>query len=265
MGPAKRERGSADFLGFDKQRFRERGEEIAVRRRVFDRDGVLAGLRGPAEPELRIGGAELVLRDHVSVVMQRVRSQHPRMRLSLHSGFQAQVEDWLRDGEIDLAVTAAAARAPSKLRQLRIPLVLIVHRSSPLKTAAELWARKKITEPLVGQPAVTSIMQGFQRDLKKLRITWSQTVEAASAELITRYVANGAGHGVNLAIPSIIKHRGVGVLPLDGFEPMTMGALWRGEPSPLVRSVIEEVRRYSHETFPQWAVPDDLPVAKAGD
>ena len=62
MGPAKRERGSADFLGFDKQRFRERGEEIAVRRRVFDRDGVLAGLRGPAEPELRIGGAELVLR-----------------------------------------------------------------------------------------------------------------------------------------------------------------------------------------------------------
>ena len=143
--------------------------------------------------------------------------------------------------------------------------MLLVHRSSPLKTAAELWARKKITEPLVGQPAVTSIMQGFQSDLKKRRITWPQTVEATSVELITRYVANGAGQGVNLAIPSIIKHRDVRVLPLDGFEPMTMGALWRGEPSPLVRSVIEEVRRYSHETFPQWAVPDDLPAAKAED
>src|SRR4051812_17365635 len=53
---------------------------------------VLAELRSSSEPELRIGGAELVLRDHVPVVMQRVRAAHPRIRLSLHSGFQAQVE-----------------------------------------------------------------------------------------------------------------------------------------------------------------------------
>jgi DNA-binding transcriptional LysR family regulator len=219
-------------------------------------------LRSAAEPELRIGGAELVLRDHVPVVMQRLRSAHPRIRLSLHSGFQAQVEDWLRSGQIDIAITAIGPRAPVQLRQMplvRIPLVLLVHRTAPWKTAAELLAQRRIGEPLVGQPAVTAIMQGFQRDLKKRAIRWPQTVEASSVELITRYVANGEGCGVNLSIPSVIRHRDIRALPLPGFAPMTMGVVWRGEPSDLVRAVIREVQHYSHITFPPWAVPCALP------
>jgi DNA-binding transcriptional LysR family regulator len=187
---------------------------------------VLNDLRHAAEPELRIGGAELVLRDHVPIVMQHLRAMHPRLRLSLHSGFQAQVEDWLRAGQIDVAITAIGPKPPARLRQfrlVRIPLVLLVHRTSPWKNASELWARKRIDEPLVGQPAVTSIMQGFQRDLKTRSVKWRQVVEATSVELITRYVANGEGCGVNLGIPSINRHREVRVLPLDGFEPMTMG------------------------------------------
>lgn len=225
-------------------------------------EAVLADLRNEAVPVLRIGGAELVLRDHVPHVMQRLRGMHPRLRLSLHSGFQAQVEDWLREGRIDVAITAIGPKPPARLRQLRlvrIPLVLLVHRTAPWKNTSELWARKRLTEPLVGQPAVTSIMQGFQRDLKLRGVKWRQAVEATSVELITRYVANGEGCGVNLGIPSINKHRDVRVLPLEGFEPMTMGVVWRGEPSELVRTVIAEVQRYSRETFPAWAVRDEPP------
>jgi DNA-binding transcriptional LysR family regulator len=208
-------------------------------------------------PELRIGGAELVLRDHVPLVMQRVRALHPRMRLSLHSGYQTQVEDWLRNGQLDLAVTSVGPRPPSRLRQLllvRIPLVLLVHRASKWKSATELWAQKKIAEPLVAQPAATSFMQNFQRDLKRHRVVWPQAVEVTSVELVSRYVANGEGYGVvNQAALGSVKHRDVRVLPLEDFEPMTMGALWRGEPSALVRGAIEEVQRYSRETFPDWA------------
>jgi DNA-binding transcriptional LysR family regulator len=225
-------------------------------------DGVLADLRAVAEPELRIGGSELVLRDHVPVVMQRVRAAHPKLRLSLHSGFQAQVEDWVRNGSIDLAITAIGPRPPSQLHQLklvRIPLVLLVHRLSPVKKAEDLWGQKRIAAPLVGQPAVTSIMLGFQRDLRRRGVTWPQTVEATSVELITRYVANGEGYGVNLAIPSICKHRDVRALSLPGFSPMTMGIVWRGGPTPIVRRVMAEVQRYSHETFAEWAVHDALP------
>jgi DNA-binding transcriptional LysR family regulator len=225
--------------------------------------GLKADLRGGVEPSLRLGGAELVLREHLSVVMQRVRALHPRMRLSLHAGDQIQVEEWLRNGQIDLAVTSVGPRPPPRLRQMRfvrIPLVLLVHRSSPVKSAGELLAQKKIAVPLIGQPAKTSFMQEFQRDLKRRRISWPQTVEVTSAELVVRYVANKEGCGVgNLGIPTVLKqHQDVRVLPLEGFEPMTMGALWRGEPSPLIRTTLEAIRVYSQETFAAWAVADKI-------
>ncbi len=226
-------------------------------------DGIAAQLKGFAEPVLRLGGAELVLRDHVPAVMRSVRTQNPDMRLSLHSGVQAQVEDWLRNDQIDLAITSVGPRPPPRLRQLpllRIPLVLLVHRTARWKTAAELWTEKKIPARLVAQPATTAFMQSFQRDLKRRRIVWPQALEATSAELVWRYVADGEGYGVvNRVALAKLKGREVRVLPLDDFEPMTMGALWRGEPSPLIRAVIEEMRRYTHATFPDWACAEKLP------
>ena len=230
----------------------------------FENLGALAAeLRAESKPGLRIGGSEVVLRDHIPTVMLRVRERFPQVRLSLHSGHQTQVEDWLRDDEIDLAVTSANVRPAAKLRHLplvRIPLVLLVHRTSPWKNAEELFARKKIPEPLVGQPMATSVMQNFQRDLKRRRVTWPQAVEATSVELVMRYVANGEGFGVvNRAALGRLKHRDVRALALDGFEPMLMAAVWSGEPSPQVRAAIGELRRYADATYPEWKCGDQPP------
>lgn len=230
----------------------------------FEKLGPLAEeLRAESKPELRIGGSELVLRDHVPAVMRHVRAHYPRVRLSLHTGDQIQVEEWLRSGAIDVAITSAGARPSARLHQLplvRIPLVLLVHRTTPWKSAEEILTRKKIPEPLVGQPVGTSFMQSFQRDLKRRRITWPQTVEVTSVELVLRYVANGEGFGViNRAALLSVKHRDVRVLPLEGFEPMLMAVLWRGEPTALLREVVDGVQRYSHETFPDWACADEPP------
>lgn len=243
------------------------GERLfAHARPFFENLGSLAAeLRDHADPELRIGGSEIVLRDHMPTVMQRVREVHPRMKLSLHSGYQAQLETWLREGQIDLAIGPVDPRPPASLRQLRlaqVPIVLLIHRRQPWKSADEIFATKPIPLPLIGLPAATSVMRNFQKDLKRRRITWPQAVEATSVELVTRFVASGDGCGVNLGIAPIIKHRDVRVLPLEGFTPMTMGLLWRGEPSRLVRAVIEGVRNYSHETWPDWACADELPAAR---
>ncbi len=250
---------------FERSPFRltSAGERLYAHLQPFieNLETVLTGLRGADEPELRIGGAEVVLRDHLPVVMQRLRPRFPRMRLRLRAGFQKDVEDLLRNGEIDLAITPTGPRPPARLRQLplvRISLVLLVHRTSPLREAKELLGRKKITEPLIGQPASTAIMAGFQRDLKRRGISWRQTVQATSLELVTRYVANGEGHGVNIALSPVIKHRDVRALPLEGFTPMTLGILWRGEPSPLIQAVLTEVERYSREKFPEWAAAGPL-------
>jgi DNA-binding transcriptional LysR family regulator len=220
-------------------------------------------LRAESRPELRIGGSELVLRDHVPAVMRHVRARYPHVRLTLHTGYQTQVEDWTRDGQIDIAITSASPRPPAKLRQLalvRIPLVLLVHRATPWKSAEEILGRKTIPEPLVGQPAGTSFMQTFQRDLKRRRINWPQAVEVTSAELVLRYVANGEGFGViNRAALASVKNRDVRVLPLEGFEPMLMAVLWRGEASALFREVVDAVQRYSRETFPDWVCAEEPP------
>ncbi|MBL9200412.1 MAG: LysR family transcriptional regulator [Opitutaceae bacterium] len=225
-------------------------------------DALAAELRDGSKPELRIGASELVLRDHVPTVMQRVRARHPKLRLTMRSGYQTQLEAWLRDGLIDLAIGPVDARAPARLRQLRlawVPLVLLVHRQWPLKDARDLWAQKQVREPLVGLPATTTVMKNFQRGLKRLGVQWPQAVEATSIELVTCYVANGEGHGVNLAIPGAIEHRDVRVLPLEGFDPMTMGLLWRGEPSEPVRSAVAEIQRYSRATWPDWAIAEEVP------
>lgn len=223
----------------------------------------LAGqLHAGAVPEMRIGGAELVLHDHVPPVVQRVRALQPKVRFSLHSGVQTQIEDWLGRGLIDLAITSLGPRAPARLRQLRIlriPLVLLVPRSAPWRRAADFLAQTKITTPLVSQPGTTSFMRQFQRDLARRQIVWPQAVEATSVELVQRCVATGEGCGVvNQASIASRPCRGVRVLPLDDFEPMTLGAVWRGELTPLARVVIEEFRQHALEAFPQWCCADRL-------
>jgi DNA-binding transcriptional LysR family regulator len=230
----------------------------------FEGMGTLAKeLEVSRDPIIRVGAAELVLRDHISVIMQTVEAAHPKLRMTLHAGDQSQVEDWLHKDIIDLAITSVGMKAPPKLRQWKfatIPLVLLVRRGSPLKRIEDLWAQKKITAPLISQSPKSTFMRDFQRELKRRHISWTQTVEVTSSELVMRYVASGAGYGIgNMAIPSIARHRTVRVLPLEGFSPLVMGALWKGELKPLMRAVLVETSRYTKKTFPPWTMPDPLP------
>jgi DNA-binding transcriptional LysR family regulator len=223
-------------------------------------DTVAQRLRAAAEPELRMGGAELALRHHIPSVMQRVKQRFPRLRFSLRSGFQTQLEDWLRDGVIDVAVTAVEGRPPARLKQKRltdVPLVLLVPRSCKVKSCDELFAQKRLDLPLISVPASGVVSRNFQRGLKQRGVTWPQTVEATSIELVGDYVANGDGFGASIEIAPIARKRDVRVLPLPGFTPMTIGAIWRGEPSLLVQAVIDVVQGYAQETWPQWACGDD--------
>ncbi len=217
---------------------------------------VAAELQETGGPELRIGGAEIVLRDHLPGVMQRLRAKYPKLKFSLRTlGDQSEAEVWLRSGHADLVLAPVYARPPAGLKQTRfasVPLVLQVHPKSGIKSAEELWTRKKITEPLICLPASTGITQGFFATLKERGVTWRNSIEATSLDLVSRYVANGDGIGLNVTVNPKAKPREVRVLPLAGFAPVTMGALWRGEPTPLVQAAIDGVRDYAKATWPDW-------------
>lgn len=220
-------------------------------------DGVAAELRAAARPELRIGGAEAVLRDHLPVVMQRMRTRFPHLRFTLRTtGFESQVEAWLREGKVDVAFAPVQARAPAGLRTTRLaklPLALEVGQKSKVRSAEELWASGTVAEPLICLPRETGLVKDFFATLKKRGVKWPHVIEATSPDLVTRYVLNGDGIGLNVLTDPKAKRRGVRVLELKGFPPVTMGAFWRGEATELVQAAIDGVRAYAQERWPDWA------------
>lgn len=250
---------------FERQPFKltREGEELyAFVRPFFDNlFPVAEKLRKQSAPSLRIGASELVLRDYLPAVIERLRAHEPKLRLGLRSGFQNEVEQWLLDREIDLAIVPLENKPPARLRSfrlLRLPLVLLVPKKSKLKSAATLWAQGEITEPLICLPPTEPMMKNFRRGLQHRQVDWPHSIEASSMGLVTRYVANGYGVGVSLGQTEVVKHPGVRVLPLEGFEPIEMAALWSGELSPLVRVMLEESRRFVAQHWPDLAVADTL-------
>lgn len=222
--------------------------------------GVATELKAAARPELRIGGAEAVLRDHLPVVMQRMRARFPHLRFTLRTtGFESQVEEWLREGKVDVAFAPVQARAPAGLRTTRLarlPLALEVGQKTKARSAEELWASGTVTEPLICLPRETGLVRDFFATLKKRGVKWPHVTEATTPDLVTRYVLNGDGIGLNVLTDPKPKRRGVRVLELKGFPPVVMGALWRGDASELVQSAIDGVRAYAHERWPDWACAD---------
>ena len=77
-------------------------------------------------------------------------------------------------------------------------------------------------------------------------------------ELMTKYVADGRGAAVTVDLPEVVDHPRVQVLPLEGFELLEIAALWNGEPSALVRALLQEGQRYIRELWPQGACEEGL-------
>lgn len=230
-------------------------------------------LRQGSAPHLRIAAPEPILRNHLPAVLLRVKQTHPELRLSVRSGLQLQLEAWVRDREIDLAVMPLCRRLPKPLRSvllMRLPLVLLVPKKSKRKSAAEFWAACRPAEPLISLPESDTISQLFQGGLKRLNVTWPVSFEASSLGLTLQYVANGDGVGVSIGVPDLVQHPKVRVLPLDGFDRLELAAVWQGEPSPVLRALLDEMQRYTAQFWPMEPVAGGnnsgkpAPKARAG-
>src|SRR5712692_2104309 len=100
----------------------------------FDNLGPMADkLRGGVSQHIRIGASEIVLRDYVPPVLQAVRKNFPKLKVTLREGYQPQLESWLQKQELDLAITLLDGKPPpgtNALALLKLPLVLVVDRKS---------------------------------------------------------------------------------------------------------------------------------------
>jgi DNA-binding transcriptional LysR family regulator len=209
-------------------------------------DKIAADFQGGQTRQIRVGASTIVLREHLPAVFQSVRKKFPGLKLSLREGYPAQLEELLQRDEIDLAITLIEKKTAAGLHSLvllELPTVLLVEKNSGVKSAEELWRRDKIDEPLICLPAAESLSKKFQEQLQKRGVDWFPGIEASSVDLIEAYVANGLGIGVSVAIPRKISSPRVRALPLDGFPPVVIGAMWRGRKTPLIEIFLAEAQK----------------------
>jgi DNA-binding transcriptional LysR family regulator len=195
--------------------------------------------------QLRVGGSGILLRDHLPEILLNVRRQFPRLKLTLREGHRPQLEAWLKNEELDIATTLLEGKPPGgvhTLALLELPLVLLVEKTSRLRSADELWSRDKIEEPLICLPAFETIPRQFQQGLTRKGIDWLPRIEVSSLALIESYVAYGYGIGLYVDIPRYQYSPKIRVLKLQDFEPVVLGALWIGKTTPIIQAFLDEIR-----------------------
>ena len=213
-------------------------------------DRIAAEFQGGQARHFRIGASTIILRDHLPRLLQTVHKKFPGLKVSLREGYPAQLAEMLSRDEVDLVITLVDGK-PLKgfhtLTLMELPLVLLVEKNHPLATAEELWRRDRITESLICLPAHELITKNFQAQLAKLGVEWYPAVEASSTDLIEAYVANGLGIGLTVAQPKRTMPANVRALPLKGFPPAIIGALWRGKAGPLQTAFLEVAKTRAKE------------------
>jgi DNA-binding transcriptional LysR family regulator len=215
-------------------------------------DRMAEEFQGGQARHFRIGASTIILRDHLPKLLQGVQKKFPSLKVSLREGYPAQLEELLVKDEVDLVITLIERKPPAGFQSevlMELPLVLLVEKKSPLKSAEELWQRDKIADSLICLPTRERLTRSFLGRLTELDVDWFPTVEASSVDLVETYVANGLGVGVGVAVPHRPLPDNVRALPLAGFPPALIGALWRGKKSSLLEAFLDMARRRVQEIF----------------
>ena len=208
-------------------------------------DAIAGELQGGKARQIRIGASTFVLRDHLPALFQTVRRKVPNLKISLREGYQGELETMLQREELDLAVTAIEKKSSPGIHALpliEIPLVLLVPKDSPITAAEQLWKRDRIEESLICLPAMEPISRHFQQGLAQAGWEWFPSIEVSSLDLIESYVASGLGIGLYVLAPKAPLSSAVRTVPLPGFAPVVVGALWRGKTSPLLKAFLDEMQ-----------------------
>jgi DNA-binding transcriptional LysR family regulator len=203
-------------------------------------------IRGGVSQHLRIAASETVLRDFLPEMLQELRGKFPKLKVTLREGYYPQVVTWLQQNEIDLSIGLIGGKPPggvNAITLLKMPLVLLVPKTSKLDSAEELWQRDRIEESLITVPSNEPIRRAFQDGLSKRNVDWLGGIEMSSVEMVQTYVASGYGFGVTVHVAKLKLHPKVRAVPLTGFEDLTFGMLWQGRRTSVLDTMFKIVER----------------------
>jgi DNA-binding transcriptional LysR family regulator len=223
-------------------------------------DNVADEIRGGATEMIRIGASDVVLKQYLPDLIQRLRVKFPATKLTLRAGYQPELVELLRQQEIDMALTLIDKNLPGPMQTLsliRLPLVLLMSKKVKIKSASELWRQKRLNEPLLCLPENEVICKHFQEGLRSRGVDWRPSIRLSSLELIDTYVESGYGFGLSVNVPGKSFPRSIRPLFLDDFPLVEFGAIWQGNLSPLMQTLLQEVQCRAQE------VSEEIKVQKS--
>ncbi len=207
-------------------------------------------LRGGCENRLRIAAAEIVQRDYLPELLARMRRKVKGFHFTLTHGRQQEIEALLAAQEIDIGLSTLMDKTAANIEArelLRLPMVLLVPKTSGVTKAAQIFDQDRIDLPLVALDAKDVLSRAFQAALRQRGVDWIPSLEVGSLDLVLRYVAEGFGAGLALRHPRVELPAGVKALALDDFPPLSFGALWTGRLSPLGETFLAEATAVAGE------------------
>jgi DNA-binding transcriptional LysR family regulator len=204
-------------------------------------------VQGRTARVVRLAGLTEVMREHVPLLLGRLRGKFPGLRMTLQEIDQRGAERLIAQGEADLAVTVLESKLPPGFKSLtlaKLPLCLLVLPESEYTRAADLFkATEKV--PLISLPPHELLPRLFQKELGRRGLTWKTEMETSSQDLVSIYVRNGLGAGLAVRTPDLERDTRVRVLPLAGFPVLPIGAFWRGQLSEPAEHFVSELSERS--------------------
>ena len=213
-------------------------------------------LRGGVSQHLRIAASEIVLRSFLPGMLQELKRDFPKLKVSLREGYHPQVLHWLQGQEIDLSIGLIGGPPPTGIQaqpMFDLPLALLVPKTSRLKAAEELWQQDRIADSLIAVPSNEPIRQAFQEGLQQRKVDWPAGIEVSSVEMVQSYVAHGYGIGVIVNLPELQSSPDVRVLPLPDFKLVTFGVLWQGRKTPVLDGILKIVAQRAKQVTEKLA------------
>ncbi len=201
---------------------------------------------GQISRHLRLAGATEFLRDHLPSML---REMGEGFHFQLCEASQSQAQDLIEKRMADLALTVIESSLPPGFHTheiARLPLIIWLPTSSPIRTLTQLRKAASRGLPLIGFPAQERIMHLFREGWEAEAPAWQPSIETTSLDLIAHYVREGLGAGVAVAVPRARPIAGVRALTLRAFPPLPVGVFWKGTLQESASLFLQKLEKRTH-------------------